>query len=132
MGRPKAKEIKSRAEKERERRRKIKEDPIKRAHNKEKERLRYLDKKNRKVVKPICELSVRSQRQQRKKWKESSKRYRTKIVALKRNSDAQEKYLAQNTPPESDSEDNVPNQNPDIPNQKDILHKMKLNQRRCV
>ncbi|KAJ8734098.1 hypothetical protein PYW07_014649 [Mythimna separata] len=54
----------------------IKNDPEMYEREKEKERLRYIMKKEKRQVIPIDEKSPRDQRQQRKKWREASKRYR--------------------------------------------------------
>lgn len=54
----------------------IKNNPEMYEREKEKEKLRYLKKKEKGQVIPIDEKSPRDQRQQRKKWRESSKKYR--------------------------------------------------------
>ncbi|KAH9642819.1 hypothetical protein HF086_012313 [Spodoptera exigua] len=56
----------------------LKDDPEMYERFKEKERLRYLKKKEKRQVIPIEEKSPRDQRQQRKKWREASKKYREK------------------------------------------------------
>ena len=54
----------------------LKNDPELYEREKETERLRYIKKKEKGQVIPIGEKSPRDQRQQRKKWREASKRYR--------------------------------------------------------
>lgn len=53
----------------------IKNDPELLALAKEKRRIKYLKDKEAKKVKSISEKTPRSQREQRKKWKENSKRF---------------------------------------------------------
>lgn len=54
----------------------IKTDPEMYTTEKEKQRLRYIKKKEKGQIVPIDEKSPRDQRKQRKKWREASKRYR--------------------------------------------------------
>ncbi|XP_046975173.1 protein PXR1-like [Vanessa cardui] len=79
----------------------IKNDPEKYAIQKEKERLRYLKRKEQKKLKSIKDLTPRQQRQQRKKWKENRQRY----VEKKKQARAVQQMLVDNSPPTSDEED---------------------------
>lgn len=56
----------------------IKNDPELLALEKEKRRAAYLKRKENKKVSSIVDKTPRSQREQRKKWKENSKKYRQK------------------------------------------------------
>lgn len=78
----------------------LKKDPDKYAAEKEKERLRYIKRKEQNKLKSIQDLTPRAQRQQRKKWRESLKRYLNK--KKKERSIAQ--MLLDNSPPSSDVE----------------------------
>lgn len=80
---------------------KLKKDPVKLAEYKEKERLRYLKKKEQNKIKSVHDLSPRQQRLQRKKWRESAKKYLRK----KKRSNQIEQMLIKHSPPTSDSED---------------------------
>lgn len=53
----------------------LKKDPEKYAAEKERERLRYIKRKNQNKIKNIKLLSPKAQRLQRKKWRESQKRF---------------------------------------------------------
>lgn len=82
---------------------KIKSDPVLLAEYKEKERLKYLKKKEKGQSKSIQDMTPREQRKIRKKWKKYSTDYRKKKIIRK---DC-ENYVAQNTPPTSENEENV-------------------------
>lgn len=84
--------------KERERYNKIKDDPTRLAIEKDKRKLKYLKMKEKKIVKPISDLSEREKRCQRKKWRKNSKTHYDK--KHKTTSVAQA-----NTPPDSDIDD---------------------------
>ncbi|KAF2893851.1 hypothetical protein ILUMI_12324 [Ignelater luminosus] len=71
----------------------IKNDPIKLAEYKEKERLRYLKKKEKGLRKSIKEMTPREQRITRKKWRKYSTDYRQK-QSLNRNTS---NFVRQNT-----------------------------------
>ncbi|CAG5003738.1 unnamed protein product [Parnassius apollo] len=83
---------------EQKRRNKIKSNPELYKEYLEKEKARYIKRKDTKKIVPIKELKPREQRAQRKKWKINQQNLRRKKKELKM---LQEKY----TPPESDSED---------------------------
>lgn len=89
------------AEKQRERRRKIKEDPVKCAVQKEKEKQRYLKKKERKVVKPIAEKTIREQRHQRKRWRINIQNHRKNKAEARQTEENTAQFLMNNTPPGS-------------------------------
>lgn len=89
---------KRKAECEKRRRDKIKADPMRLAKEKEKERVRYIDKKKRGVMKPIIDLSIRDQRVKRKMWRTNLKRFREK----KKHQQRQEEMLRANTPSSSE------------------------------
>ncbi|KAL4702763.1 hypothetical protein ACJJTC_002303 [Scirpophaga incertulas] len=78
----------------------IKKDPEKYAAQKEKERLRYLRRKEQKKLKTIDDLTPRQQRQKRKLWRESRHRY----VEKKKKEKIVEQMLIDNSPPTSDEE----------------------------
>jgi len=88
----KTKKVKSTAEKnkvlkikkecERNRLAKIKSDPELKAKQKEKERQKYLRKKEKGIVKSITDLPVRDQKKQRKEWKINSRKYSQKVRML--------------------------------------------------
>ncbi|XP_045496936.1 uncharacterized protein LOC123695211 [Colias croceus] len=90
----------------------IKNDPEKYAVQKEKERLRYLKRKEQKQIKSAADMTPREKRLQRKKWKENTKRYIEKQKANRRI----QQLLIDGTPPSSDREDTV-----DLINQQDPL-----------
>lgn len=54
----------------------IKQDPVLYELVKEKEKLRYQERKKKKQIKSVHEESSRDQREKRKKWREASKKYR--------------------------------------------------------
>lgn len=56
----------------------MKNDPAKCAAQKLKENARFLKEKDNKVIKPIKEMTPRSQRAERKKWAINAKNYRKK------------------------------------------------------
>ncbi|KAL4708915.1 hypothetical protein ACJJTC_014943 [Scirpophaga incertulas] len=67
----------------REKYKKIKNNPELYAAEQEKKRLSYLKRKENKTIKSIKEMSPREQRIQRRKWKESAKKYYKKKVTQK-------------------------------------------------
>lgn len=73
MGKPK-----SSAQRQREFRERMKSDPTKLKEAKEKERLRWHNRKQKGAVKPINELSARAQRQKRKSWRQAKDRQKQK------------------------------------------------------
>ncbi|KAL0829511.1 hypothetical protein ABMA28_003031 [Loxostege sticticalis] len=86
----------------------IKNDPNLYALQKEKVRIRYLARKEKKKIRSIKDKSPRSQRKQRKQWRINSQRYQqNKIKKIKF-----EKMLAENSPPQSDTDDQL---NPESP-----------------
>nr|CAI5846889.1 unnamed protein product [Callosobruchus analis] len=60
-------------ERERERRKQTREDPVKRQERREKGRQKYLKQKQNKVKKSVEDMTPREKRQVRKKWKVNSK-----------------------------------------------------------
>ncbi|KAF5305378.1 hypothetical protein FQA39_LY09207 [Lamprigera yunnana] len=82
--------------------RKIKYDPVFLAQFKEKERLKYLKKKEKGQRKCVKNMTLREQRKIKKKWKKYSSDYRKN----------QNNYIAQNTPLSSDEESSVGNRAP--------------------
>lgn len=108
MVKPKAKNKKTTEEKlaqqrlhKRQKYEEIKKDPEKYAAQKEKERLRYLKRKEQNKIKLIKDLTPRQQRQKRKQWKENRQRYTEK----KKKEKAIEQMLVDNSPPTSDCEE---------------------------
>lgn len=83
---------------ERERYKKMKQDPILQAEMKEKERMKYAQKKKKKQVKAAKDMTTRELRQKRKQWKVNSKAY------YKRKTNPSS--FAATTPPESPTERN--------------------------
>lgn len=83
-----------------ERLEKIKSDPVLLAEYKEKERLKYLKKKEKGQRKCVKDMTPREQRKIRKKWKKYSSDYR-KNQKIRKDCN---NYIAQNTPPSSDEE----------------------------
>lgn len=63
----------------------------------EKERLKYLKKKEKGQVKPVIHMNARELRQKRKQWKENSKVYRNKKAIAHKNL----QRLLDDTPPQS-------------------------------
>ncbi|PZC74415.1 hypothetical protein B5X24_HaOG207892 [Helicoverpa armigera] len=107
MVKPKAKDRKTREEKlaqkrlyRRQKYEEIKKDPEKYAAQKEKDRLRYLTRKEQNKIKMIKDLTPRQQRQKRKQWNENSQRY----IEKKKNR-AIEQMFIDNSPPTSDYEE---------------------------
>jgi hypothetical protein len=84
---------------EQKKRDKIKSDPVAYAKQQEKERLRYLSKKQRGVVKPIETLTQREKRAKRKEWRGNAQRSRSKKQLQKRTLE----MLRTNTPDSSSS-----------------------------
>lgn len=82
---------------------KIKNDPILLAEYKEKEKLKYLKKKEKGQRKSIQDMTPREQRKIRKQWKKYSTDYRKKKT-IKQDCEI---YVTQNTPPTSENEENV-------------------------
>lgn len=78
----------------------IRNDPVKLAEYKEKERLRYLKKKEKGQRKSIKDMTPREQRITRKNWKGYAKDYRRKQL-LNRNMDD---FIRQNSPPSTGDE----------------------------
>lgn len=94
---------------DKKRREDLKKDPRKLEELKEKERLKYLNKKAKKQVKSVSEMSSREHRTKKKQWKQNSKCYRARI---RQNSKLQQ-HLNANSPPDSDEENAEPSVNPD-------------------
>ncbi|KAJ8704216.1 hypothetical protein PYW08_012940 [Mythimna loreyi] len=86
----------------------IKNDPEKYAIQKEKERQRYLKRKEQNKIKSVAKMTPREKRLQRKKWNENSKRYLEK----KKKERVIQQMLIDNSPPTSDREENVAEQDP--------------------
>lgn len=63
----------------------IKRDPEKAALRKEKERQKYLKKKEKGQRKVVADMTDREKRQARKKWRKYSKTYYSKVSESKRN-----------------------------------------------
>lgn len=100
---PLKKNKKSLAEKrqaEKNRYQKIKDDPVKWEAQQEKERHKYLKKKEKKSVQSIAALTPRAQRTKRHNWRISSQNYRNN---LKTKSKVQQ-FLNENSPPCSENE----------------------------
>ncbi|CAH0549731.1 unnamed protein product [Brassicogethes aeneus] len=72
---------------ERERRRRIRDDPVKQKEQSRKNHQKYIKQKEKKIVKSISELSPREKRMQRKKWKKNSKEYRERKKQVHRYED---------------------------------------------
>lgn len=107
MAKPKAKKKKTTEEKlaqqrlhKRQKYEEIKKDPEKYAAQKEKERLRYLKRKEQNKIKSVKDLTPRQQRQKRKQWRENRQRY----IEKKKKEKAIEQMLVDNSPPTSDDE----------------------------
>lgn len=60
----------------------LKNNPEKFAIQKEKQRLRYLKRKEQKKIKSVADMTPREKRIQRQKWRDNSKRYseRRKVI----------------------------------------------------
>lgn len=98
-------QLERKREAEKERRRRIREDPELRQKEKEKEHARYLKKKEKKQVLSISQMSARSKKTQRKKWRINQRNSRDRKKQLQ--------LLIENTPPGSDDEEIF--QHPAIP-----------------
>ncbi|CAH2979454.1 unnamed protein product [Chilo suppressalis] len=85
----------------------IKNDPELYLLQKEKERSRYLARKEKKKICSIKDMTPRAQREQRRRWRKNSQKYLQKKAENIR----LEKMLVENSPPPSDSGDFV-NQEP--------------------
>lgn len=70
---------------DRKRREKIKSDPISLEALREKEKLKYLKKKEKGQVKPISNMSSRERRIKRKNWKKNSQTYRDNKARIRKN-----------------------------------------------
>ncbi|KAL3274298.1 hypothetical protein HHI36_015703 [Cryptolaemus montrouzieri] len=79
----------------------IKNDPVKNAQLKEKEKQQYKKKKEKGQIKTIKDMSEREQRAIRKIWREKTKKHRDRVkLQITRNNPI--------TPPASDNEDQPP------------------------
>nr|CAH7752860.1 unnamed protein product [Callosobruchus chinensis] len=104
--------LKKKREAERVRLLRIKNDPIKLAEHKEKERQKYLKKIEKGQRKNINQMTDREKRSTRRKWREYSSTYRQKQAVAKNTED----FIHETTPPLSDNEaneENVPPHNED-------------------
>lgn len=77
---------------------KIKENSILYEEQKEKEKKKYLKKKEKGLVKPVNELTPRQQRLKRKQWRKSNQIY----YKRKKNAKNLENFLRESSPPASD------------------------------
>ncbi|KAG5869044.1 hypothetical protein JTB14_034659 [Gonioctena quinquepunctata] len=93
--------LKKKREAEKARLARIKNDPIKLAEYKEKQRLQYLKKKENGQRKNIKDMTPREQRLTRNEWKKYSSKYRQQKQLLKNNTD---NFVRQNTPSTTDDE----------------------------
>ncbi|KAF5278151.1 hypothetical protein FQA39_LY05996 [Lamprigera yunnana] len=93
--------LKKKREAEKARLPRIKSDPIKLAEYKEKQKLRYLRKKEKGQRKNVKEMTSREQRITRKNWKNYSSNYRRKKQLLKQTTN---NFIRQNTPTPTDDE----------------------------
>ncbi|GBP09951.1 hypothetical protein EVAR_92484_1 [Eumeta japonica] len=91
---------KKKSEQAKRRLEKIKNDPVLLAEYKEKERLKYLKKKEKGQRKCVKDMTPREHRKARKNWVAYSSDYRKK-QKIQENTD---KYANQNTPPSSEDE----------------------------
>ncbi|KAI8420458.1 hypothetical protein MSG28_008946 [Choristoneura fumiferana] len=98
----KEEKAKKKSEQAKKRLEKIKNDPILLAKYKEKERLKYLKKKEKGQRKCVKDMTPREHRKMKKNWSTYSAAYRQnkKIGKLA------DKYMDENTPPSSDGENN--------------------------
>ena len=94
---------KKKSEQAKRRLEKIKNDPVLLAEYKEKERLKYLKKKEKGQRKCVKDMTPREHRKARKNWVAYSSDYRKK-QKIRENID---EYVDQNTPPSSE-DDNIP------------------------
>lgn len=90
---PEAERLRLKRECERKRREKINNDPQAKILLQEKERFKYLKKKEKKQVKSVKEMTTRELRGKRKQWRENTKNYRQRKRA--------EERLVPSTPPSS-------------------------------
>ncbi|XP_049876011.1 uncharacterized protein LOC126377838 [Pectinophora gossypiella] len=79
---------------------KIKSDPVLLAQHKEKERLKYLKKKEKGQRKFVQDMTSREHRKIKKKWKKYSSDYRKNLKLQK----VCDNFVVENTPPSSDDE----------------------------
>ncbi|KAJ8943701.1 hypothetical protein NQ314_009674, partial [Rhamnusium bicolor] len=93
-------------EREQERRRQIREDPVRRERKKEQSRQKYLRQKREglQYKKSISQLTPREQHKKRKEWKINSKNYRNRIKATL----MERRQIEEGTPPPSDDDNFVP------------------------
>lgn len=91
---------KKKSEQAKRRLEKIKNDPVLLVEYKEKERLKYLKKKENGQRKCVKDMTPREHRKERKNWVAYSSDYRKK-QKIRENTD---KYVDQNTPPSSEDE----------------------------
>lgn len=80
---------------------KIKSDPELYRIQKEKERKRYLLKKENNKIQSIKDMSTRAQREQRRRWRENSRKYYKKKEEQRKI----ERILLENSPPDTDNDD---------------------------
>lgn len=85
----------------RERYAKIKSDPLKYAQEKEKERQRYLKRKQSKKILSIQDLTPKAKKLKRKKWRDNFRKYYQRKLLLKRG----QELMDLNTPSASDTDD---------------------------
>lgn len=79
----------------------IKSDPVKYAMEKEKERQRYLKRKESKKILSIQELTPRAKKLQRKRWRDNFRRHYQRKLLQKRGVE----LMNANTPSGSDTDD---------------------------
>ncbi|KAJ8929789.1 hypothetical protein NQ314_017492 [Rhamnusium bicolor] len=86
-------------ERDQERRRQIRDDPVRRERKKEQSRQKYLRQKREglQYKKSISQLTPREQRKKRKEWKINSKNYRNRIKATL----IERRQIEEDTPPPS-------------------------------
>lgn len=106
---PQTREEKLRKKREAERKRyqRLKQDPVGREKLRQKEITQYLKKKEKNVIKPMKDLSVRDQRRKRKQWREYSQTYRNKKKRTQTENDLLIQRMHENTPPESGAEEDL-------------------------
>ncbi|KAI8422982.1 hypothetical protein MSG28_014072 [Choristoneura fumiferana] len=98
----KEEKAKKKSEQAKKRLEKIKNDPILLAKYKEKERLKYLKKKEKGQRKCVKDMTPREHRKMKKNWSTYSAAYRQNKKIGKH----ADKYMDENTPPSSDGENN--------------------------
>lgn len=136
---PQSREEKLRKKREAERRRyqRMKEDPIGREQLRQKEITQYLKKKEKNVIRPINDLSERSQRKKRKQWRECSQAYRNRKKELRVQNENLIRRLHEDTPPISDQEEDhaivpvIPNSSRRISANKRYARNRKRRSREC-